>query len=55
MLFGSSVVLDLSYFHGETISDLQSYDFLYKFMMFIQGLKKISSEDTDNLKKTVSL
>ena len=39
VLFGSSVVLDLSYFHMETISHTQAYQFLYKFMMFIQGLK----------------
>ena len=50
MLFGSSVVLDLSYFHVETIGHQQEYHVSYKFMMSIQGLK-ISSEDIDNLRK----
>ena len=43
MLFGSSVVLDLSYFHMETISHTQAYHFLYAY--------DVGSEDTDTLKK----
>ena len=39
VLLGSSVVLDLSYFHMETISHPQDYHVSYKFMMSIQGLK----------------
>ena len=50
VLFGSSVVLDLSYFHVETIGHSQEYHVSYKFMMSIQGFK-ISSEDIDNLRK----
>jgi len=50
VLFGSSVVLDLSYFHMETIGHPQDYQVLYKFMISIQDLK-ISPEDIDNLRK----
>ena len=39
VLFGSSVVLDLSYFHVETIGHPQDYQVSYKFMISIQGLK----------------
>ena len=44
------MVLDLSYFHVETIGHSQEYHVSYKFMMSIQGFK-ISSEDIDNLRK----
>ena len=37
-----SVVLDLSYFHVETIGHPQDYHVSYKFMMSIQGLKNQS-------------
>ena len=43
VLFGSSVVLNLSYFHMETISHTQAYHFLYAY--------DVGSEDTDTLKK----
>ena len=50
MLFESSVVLDLPYFHVETIGHPQDYHVSYKFMISIQDLK-ISPEDIDNLRK----
>ena len=42
VLFESSVVLDLPYFHVETIGHPQDYHVSYKFMISIQGLKSHS-------------